>query len=356
MRPRKKSAGWEAVFDQEALQEKAHELEQEMGQPGFWDNPEKAQKTSRQLKQTQSLLDKYSSLLSRAEDLIVLTEMAAEEEDKDSEEEINAELAEIGKDTNDFFLQQAFTGDFDSGNAFLTIHPGAGGTESCDWAEMLLRMYLRWCERRGYATELIDKQPGDEAGIKGATVMVKGELAYGYLHPESGIHRLVRISPFDSNKRRHTSFASVYVMPEIEDDVELEINEDDLKIDTYRSSGAGGQHVNVTDSAVRITHLPTGTVVTCQNERSQHKNRATAMKVLRARLYELKLQEQQDKVDALSSSKKEIRWGNQLRSYVFCPYQMVKDHLTNQETSNVSAVMDGDLDDFIEASLREKLS
>lgn len=338
------------------LRKRIEESEQQVSVPGFWNDSEKAQRVTRELKQAQDLLGQYSGLRSRAEDLLALLEMSAEEEDSDSEEVLDSELAAVAKDISAFFLRRALCGEHDGGNAFLSIHPGAGGTESCDWAEMLLRMYLRWCERRGYATEIVDFQPGDEAGIRNVTVLVKGENAYGYLHPESGIHRLVRISPFDANKRRHTSFASIHVMPELDDDVEVDIREDDLRVDTYRSSGAGGQHVNTTDSAVRITHLPTGIVVSCQNERSQHKNRATAMKVLRARLYELRLQEQQDRLDVLAAGKKDIRWGNQLRSYVFCPYQMVKDHYTGQETGNVDAVMDGEIDDFIDAALREKIA
>ena len=243
------------------------------------------------------------------------------------------------------------SGEDDPRGAILTIHPGAGGTESQDWAEMLLRLYLRWCERRGYHKEIVEYQAGEEAGLKSATVTVEGDFAFGYLKAESGVHRLVRISPFDANKRRHTSFASVFVVPEIEDDIEVEIDENDLRIDTYRSSGAGGQHVNVTDSAVRITHIPTGVVVTCQNERSQHKNRATAMKILRARLYERARREHEEKQAVLHGSKKEIAWGSQIRSYVLHPYRMIKDHRTGVEVGDVDRVLDGDLDEFIEAEL-----
>ncbi|HNT33969.1 MAG TPA: peptide chain release factor 2 [bacterium] len=346
----------EAFFDPDGLRKKIEDYEGQVSIPGFWNDSEKAQRITRELKQAQDLLAQYTSLQSRAADVIELIEMSAEEEDAESQGVLDSEIAALEKDVSAFFLRRALTGEHDGGNAFLSIHPGAGGTESCDWAEMLLRMYLRWCERRGYPTEVVDIQPGDEAGIRNVTILVRGENAYGYLHSESGIHRLVRISPFDANKRRHTSFASVYVMPELDDNVDVDIRDEDLRVDTYRSSGAGGQHVNTTDSAVRITHLPTGIVVSCQNERSQHKNRATAMKVLRARLYEVRLQEQQDKLDALAAGKKDIRWGNQLRSYVFCPYQMVKDHYTGQETGNVGAVMDGEIDDFIDAALREKIS
>ena len=351
-----KSSGWEAVFDRDSIQSEISELEAQMSRPDFWNEQSRAQKVSRELKWKQELLNQFERLETRSEDLVTLLEMAEEEKDETAAQELDEELETLKKDVDSFFLQQAFSGEHDSDNAFLSVHPGAGGTESCDWAQMLLRMYMRWCERNGYATETVEFLPGDEAGIKSVTVLVKGEWAYGYLHPESGVHRLVRISPFDANKRRHTSFASVFIMPELDDEVEIEINDDDLRVDTFHSSGAGGQHVNVTDSAVRMTHLPTGIVVSCQNERSQHKNRAMALKVLRARLYELKQREKMEKIEAFGAEKKEIRWGNQVRSYVFCPYQMVKDHRTNHQTGNVDAVMDGDLNDFIEASLRQKVS
>jgi peptide chain release factor 2 len=246
------------------------------------------------------------------------------------------------------------SGELDRKNAIITIHPGAGGTESQDWAQMLLRMYLRWIELRQFGREVVDMQPGDEAGIKSATVVVTGDYAYGLLTAEAGVHRLVRISPFDQAARRHTSFASLYVWPELPDDINIEIAEKDLRIDTFRSSGAGGQHVNVTDSAVRITHLPTGIVVSCQNERSQHKNRASAMKVLNARLYDLRLKEQQAKLDEIGGEKKDIAFGSQIRSYVLHPYQMVKDHRTKHQTSDVTRVLDGDLDDFIQAYLMRR--
>ena len=250
-------------------------------------------------------------------------------------------------------LERLLGEEHDAGNAIVTLHPGAGGTEAQDWAEMLFRLYLRWCERRGYKTEIIDLQPGEGAGIKNATFTVTGPYAYGYLKGEAGVHRLVRISPFDANARRHTSFASLFVFPEIDDTVDVEINDADLRVDTYRSSGAGGQHVNKTDSAVRLTHLPTGIVVACQNERSQHKNRATAMKVLRARLYELELQKQRERMNALQKTKKEIAWGSQIRSYVLHPYRMVKDHRTGCEIGNADAVLDGDIDKFIGAYLQQ---
>ena len=253
-------------------------------------------------------------------------------------------------------VKKMLGGEHDQANAIVTIHPGAGGTESQDWAEMLMRLYLKWAERRGFNREIIDQQPGDEAGIKSVTITISGDYAYGLLLAEAGVHRLVRISPFDQAARRHTSFASLFVWPELDDDVEIEIEEKDLRVDTYRSSGAGGQHVNVTDSAVRLTHLPTGIVVSCQNERSQHKNRAQAMRVLKARLYDLKIKEQQEKLDQLGGEKKDIAFGSQIRSYVLHPYQMVKDHRTKVEVGDVNRVLDGDIDMFIKAYLMQKAS
>ncbi len=265
--------------------------------------------------------------------------------------EIGAAVEALEVEVGRLELTTVLSGKHDRGNAILSINPGAGGTESQDWAQMLLRMYLRWAEGRGFRSEILDLQPGEEAGIKGATVTVSGPNAYGYLKAETGVHRLVRISPFDASRRRHTSFASVYVYPELEEDIQVVIDERELRIDTFRSSGAGGQHVNVTDSAVRITHLPTGIVVSCQNERSQHKNRAVAMKVLRARLYERARQEQEQELERLGGEKKEIAWGSQIRSYVLAPYQLVKDHRTGVETGNVDAVLNGRIDSFIEAHL-----
>jgi peptide chain release factor 2 len=267
------------------------------------------------------------------------------------EEDLESHLDSWEREVDQAELQKLLSGEHDQANAIVSIHPGAGGTESQDWAQMLLRMYLRWAEKRGFQTEMIDCLEGEEAGIKSATFNVKGDYAYGYLASEIGVHRLVRISPFDAAKRRHTSFASVFVFPDIDDDVKVEINEKDLRIDTYRSSGRGGQHVNVTDSAVRITHIPTGIVAQCQNERSQHKNKDVAMKVLRARLYDLKLREQQEKIDAMHDEKKDIAWGSQIRSYVFQPYRLIKDHRTKVEVGDVDRVMDGDLEPFIKAFL-----
>jgi peptide chain release factor 2 len=273
---------------------------------------------------------------------------------EDVSDELSRNLDTYARDVQNGEIRTMLSGDLDRKNAILSIHPGAGGTESQDWAEMLLRMYLRWTERRGFKPEIIDTQPGDEAGIKSATVLVTGDYAYGLLSAEAGVHRLVRISPFDQAARRHTSFASAYVWPELPDDIDIEIEDKDIRIDTFRSSGAGGQHVNVTDSAVRITHLPTGIVVSCQNERSQHKNRSSAMKVLKARLYDLRLKEQQDRLDQLGGEKKDIAFGHQIRSYVLQPYQMVKDHRTKLQVGDVNRVLDGDLDEFIKGYLMKK--
>ncbi len=286
------------------------------------------------------------------EDAKVYLEFAAEG-DADATAEAVRKIEEIDVALGHLELERLLGGEHDRGNAIVTLHPGAGGTEAQDWAEMLFRMYLRWCERRGYKTEVVDQQPGEGAGIKSATFTVEGPYAYGYLKAEAGVHRLVRISPFDSNARRHTSFASVFVFPEIDDAIEVSIDETDLRVDTYRSSGAGGQHVNKTDSAVRLTHIPTGIVVTCQNERSQHKNRAMAMKIMRARLYELELEKQRERIDELQKTKKEIAWGSQIRSYVLHPYRLVKDHRTGVDIGNADAVLDGDLDRFIEAYLQQ---
>ncbi len=266
--------------------------------------------------------------------------------------EIKEGVSSANTQIRELELRHLLAGELDPGNAIVTIHPGAGGTESQDWAQMLLRMYLRWAERRGFEARMLDLQPGDEAGIKSATFTVSGAYAYGYLKGEAGVHRLVRISPFDANKRRHTSFTAVLVSPEIEDEIEVDIREEDLKIDTFRASGAGGQHVNKTSSAVRITHLPTGIVVSCQNERSQHRNRESAMKILRSRLYELQMSKQEQKMESIIGLKRDIAWGSQIRSYVLQPYRLVKDHRTALEIGNVDAVLDGDIDPFIESALR----
>jgi peptide chain release factor 2 len=293
-----------------------------------------------------------ASLRRRADDLAVLMEWAKQGEPVAAD--IDAGLTAFAADVDAGEIRTLLSGELDAKNAIITIHPGAGGTESQDWAEMLMRMYIKWTERRGFKREVMDLQPGDEAGIKSVTISVQGPNAYGLLLAEAGVHRLVRISPFDQAARRHTSFASLYVWPELDDDIDVEIEEKDLRVDTFRSSGAGGQHVNVTDSAVRLTHLPTGIVVSCQNERSQHKNRASAMRVLKSRLYDMKLKEQQARLDQLGGEKKDIAFGSQIRSYVLHPYQMVKDHRTKHESGNVTRVLDGDLDEFIKAYLFRK--
>ncbi len=328
------------------------QLEEKMNEPGFWDRPQEAQEQVKKLKRLKDIITPYSSLYSRFADLGELMEMAALENEEEHEQEFESELTELEKELDSYEIQATLSGEHDTGNCFLNIHPGAGGTESCDWASMLMRMYLRYIELRGWKADIVDYQEGDEAGIKNVTIHVKGEYAYGYLRAESGIHRLVRISPFDANSRRHTSFSAVHVMPEVDEEVEVNIDENDLRIDTYRSSGAGGQHVNTTDSAIRITHIPTGIVVTCQNERSQRQNKYTAMKILSSRLYQLMQDEQADKIEELSGEKRDIAWGNQIRSYVFHPYNMIKDHRTGVETGNIQAVMDGDLEAFIMAYLR----
>jgi len=320
----------------------------------FWKDQAAAQQALQRRRRLQEDHELSQSLQRRADDLAVLFEWA------DQGESVADDLAR-GLDALDAEVEQGevkkmLGGEHDRANAIVTIHPGAGGTESQDWAEMLMRLYLKWAERRGFKREILDQQPGEEAGIKSVTITVTGEYAYGLLLAEAGVHRLVRISPFDQAARRHTSFASLFVWPELEDDVEIEIEEKDLRIDTYRSSGAGGQHVNVTDSAVRITHLPTGIVVSCQNERSQHKNRAQAMRVLKARLYDLKIREQQERLDQLGGEKKDIAFGSQIRSYVLHPYQMVKDHRTKVEVGDVNRVLDGDIDLFIKTYLMQKAS
>ena len=320
----------------------------------FWENAEAAQSLMKEKTSLQSAISSWESLSKASEELDVMLELASEEGGEELTLDIDAAMKKLALDIDSAELELMLSGENDRLNAILTVHPGAGGTESQDWAEMLLRMYLRWCERRGYKTEIIDYLPGEEAGVKSVTFEVTGKNAYGYLKAEAGVHRLVRISPFDSNKRRHTSFASVFVYPEVEDDVKIEIDEKDLRIDTYRASGAGGQHVNKTSSAIRITHIPTNIVVQCQDERSQFKNKDKAFKVLRSRLYDLEVKKKEAERDKMNSTKKDIAWGSQIRSYVFMPYQMVKDHRTGHEVGNISAVMDGDLDGFIEAYLLGK--
>ena len=326
-----------------------------MQQPDFWNDNERAQRIQRERAQLRATIDGWRRQRTELDEAGVFLELALEG-DPDAVAECSAKIEGAERGVVALEMQQMLGGEHDAGNAILTIHPGAGGTEAQDWAEILMRMYLRWCERKGYKVQLVDQQEGEGAGIKSVTLTVEGPYAYGYLHAEAGIHRLVRISPFDANARRHTSFASVFVYPEIEDDIEIEINEADLRVDTYRSSGAGGQHVNKTDSAVRLTHIPTGIVVACQNERSQHKNRSVAMKILRARLYELEMEKQREKMEEFAKTKKEIGFGSQIRSYVLHPYRMVKDHRTGCETGNTDAVLDGDLDRFIETYLLQKIA
>lgn len=295
----------------------------------------------------QNIIDNWNEVHAAWEDASVLLELAVSENDRDSEQEVKENLQTLEQRLAATELECMFDGEHDANNAILTIHAGAGGTEAQDWVEILLRMYLRWAENKGLSTEIVDQLPGDEAGIKSVTVMVKGRWAYGYLRSEMGIHRLVRISPFDTDGRRHTSFASVFIFPELDDDIEVDINDKDLRVDTFRASGAGGQHVNKTSSAIRITHLPSGIVVQCQNERSQHRNRDTAMKMLKAQLYERERENRRDEQQHLHGDKKEIAWGSQIRSYVLQPYRMIKDHRTNHETGNVESVLNGELDPFI---------
>ncbi|WLV23971.1 peptide chain release factor 2 [Aciduricibacillus chroicocephali] len=331
------------------------ELEELMSAGDFWNDQESAQKVINEANGLKSYVNSFEEIAGRLDDLEVSYELVKEENDAELFAELEQEIQTLTNDVGDFELQMLLSDPYDANNAILELHPGAGGTESQDWASMLLRMYQRWAEDKGYKVETLDYLPGDEAGVKSVTLMIKGHNAYGYLKAEKGVHRLVRISPFDSSGRRHTSFVSCDVIPELTEDVDIEIKSDDLKIDTYRSSGAGGQHVNTTDSAVRITHTPTNTVVTCQSERSQIKNREQAMKMLKAKLHQLELEKKQAEVAELRGEQKEIGWGSQIRSYVFHPYSMVKDHRTNTEAGNVQGVMDGDIDQFIDAYLRSQV-
>ncbi|MBE5812558.1 MAG: peptide chain release factor 2 [Clostridiales bacterium] len=333
---------------------KIEELEKEIAKDGFWDDLENSQNILKKSKGLKSSVEKYETLKTELEDLQVLNSLANEENDESLVIEISEGIKKINKKVEKITLETLLSGQYDKNNAILTLHSGAGGTEAQDWVEMLYRMYLRWAERNDYTVKELDYLAGEEAGIKSVTFLVEGENAYGYMSCEKGVHRLVRISPFDANKRRHTSFASLDVMPEITDDVEININPADLRVDTYRASGAGGQHVNKTESAVRITHIPTGVVVACQNERSQIQNRDTAMKMLKSKLIEIKEREHLDKIEDLKGDMKDIAWGSQIRSYVFHPYSMAKDHRTNYEIGNVYSVMDGEIDEFITAYLSEK--
>ncbi|MBT9281209.1 peptide chain release factor 2 [Hydrogenibacillus schlegelii] len=339
-------------LDPDGKRARLETLEAQMGAPDFWSDPERAQQISAEAHALRETIEAYEDLVRKKDDIEALLELIKEEEDPELVRELEATVKALAGALEAYELELMLSGPYDGKNAILEIHPGAGGTESQDWASMLFRMYQRWAEDRGFKVEVLDLLPGEEAGIKSVSLLVKGKNAYGYLKGEKGVHRLVRISPFDASGRRHTSFASVSVLPEIDEDVHVEIRDEDLRIDTYRSSGAGGQHVNMTDSAVRITHLPTGIVVTCQSERSQIQNRERAMKILRARLLERALEEREKELKALAGEQKEIAWGNQIRSYVFHPYSLVKDHRTGVEVGNVQAVMDGELDPFIDAYLR----
>ena len=337
-----------------AKEEKIAELEYKMGEPTFWDDAEEAQKINQELNDVKISVDKYKNLKTKFEDAQTLWEMAVEDEDEALEDEINGDLDNVAEGLENLQLEVLLSGPYDANNAILTLHAGAGGTEAQDWTQMLLRMYGRWAERHGFTVETADLLPGDEAGVKSATLFIKGHNAYGFLKSEKGIHRLVRISPFDAQARRHTSFAACDIMPEIDDNVEVNINMSDVRVDTNRASGAGGQHINKTSSAVRMTHEPTGIVVQCQNERSQLQNREQCLKMLRAKLFELEQEKKEKELAKLEGDQQKIEWGSQIRSYVFQPYTMVKDHRTNEETGNVQAVMDGDLDPFIRAYLSAK--
>ena len=341
------------LFDIDGLKKEAEKLEKETYNEGFWNDTNRAQKIMQKLSSLKEQIKVYEELLNSIEDLEVLIELALEEEDFETYEEIKKNYRAVSKEVEDFKLSTLLNGEYDKNNAILSIHSGAGGLEAQDWAEMLFRMYRRWAEDKGYGVEILDILPDTEGGIKSVTMLIKGHNSYGYLKSEKGVHRLVRISPFDSSNRRHTSFASIDVFPELDDDVDIEINEADLKIDTYRASGAGGQHVNTTESAVRITHIPTGIVVQCQNERSQHSNKETAMKMLKAKLIQLKEEEQKEKIEDLQGKYTQIAWGSQIRSYIFHPYSLVKDHRPDVEVGDIEGVMDGDIDIFIHEYLKK---
>ena len=342
---------YRCIFDVDTKKDQLAELEKQISVPGFWDDTSRAKKIQKERGRILEPIESWEFCFSTWEDASLMLEMALDEEDAEAEKEVAETLEKLETRVGVFEMECMFSEEHDENNALITIHAGAGGTEAQDWVDMLLRMYLRWAEEKEFKTDILDYLPGDEAGVKGVTVMVKGHYAYGYLRSEMGIHRLVRISPFDTGGRRHTSFASVFIFPELYDNIDIDVNEKDLRIDTYRASGAGGQHVNKTSSAVRITHLPTGIVVQCQNERSQHRNKDMAFKMLRARLYEREKELQAKEQEKLGGEKKEIGWGSQIRSYVLQPYRMVKDHRTNCEVGNVDGVLDGNLEPFINAYL-----
>ncbi len=348
------SSKWGLHFDIARLKAEIEELENKAAEPGFWDDMENSQKILQKTKGLKTKVECYERLAADLEDLRTLNELGIEEQDAAVVPEVGEELKRLQETHEKLRLETLLTKPYDKNNAIITMHAGAGGTEAQDWVQMLYRMYTRWAEAHDFTVKTLDYLDGDEAGIKSVTINIIGENAYGYLRSEKGVHRLVRISPFDASGRRHTSFASVDVMPELDDDIQVDINPADLRIDTYRSSGAGGQHINKTDSAVRITHIPTGVVTSCQTERSQFQNKDTAMKMLKSKLMDLKEREQKEKIEDLKGIQMDIAWGSQIRSYVFCPYTLVKDHRTNYEMGDVNAVMDGDLDKFIDAFLAAK--
>ncbi len=342
------------IFDILSLSVRLKALEKKILDKDLWESPIKAQELLKEKSSIENTVQTFASIEKQLEDINILVELSEEDEGEVFLDDAQKGVEKLLSHLADIELKSILSLEEDKNNAIMTIHPGAGGTESQDWAQMLMRMYTRWAERNSFKVEIVELLPGEEAGIKSATLTITGQYAYGYLKGEAGVHRLVRISPFDANKRRHTSFAAILVYPEISEDIQVELEEDDLKIDTFRASGAGGQHVNKTSSAVRITHLPTGLVVSCQNERSQHKNKAVALKVLRARLYGIKKKEQDEKLEEFIGEKKDIAWGSQIRSYTLQPYQLIKDHRTNIEIGNVNAVLDGDIDDFIKGYLLMK--
>lgn len=336
-----------------AKRAEAEKLKNESLSESFWGDPKKAQAKIKELNELKSLLTRWENLEKHLEDVTIILDLIQEKESEDLEKEALQKISQVEQEIEALQFQRMLSGEHDRAGAILFVNAGAGGTEACDWADMLLRMYRRWCESKGFHNDVVDFTPGDGAGFRSAVLTVEGDYAYGYLKAEIGVHRLVRISPFDANKRRHTSFASVFVLPDIEKDIEVEIRDEDLRIDTFRAGGAGGQHVNKTESAVRLTHMPTGLVVACQSQRSQHQNKATAMKLLKAKIYELELAKRQKERDAIEKSKKKIEWGSQIRSYVMQPYRLVKDHRTNLEVGNVDAVMNGEIDQFIQKFLME---